>query len=158
MSSTFDINSFLDATTTEQSKRRPPLTEGDYTAVIGDLAFRQVPGTKDPSKLYTFCDIKLTVDVPYDEQQRLELTSPTLELRAGFSVDLKADGRSIDFGPGKSAGLRRWREATGLNVEGQQFRPRDFTGKVVTVKIGHEEYPEGSGEYSERVVGVASAG
>ena len=43
----------------------------------------------------------------------------------------------IDLSPGRNAKLRRYREATGNNVDGQMFNPRMLQGHRVLVKIKH---------------------
>jgi hypothetical protein len=58
--------------------------------------------------------------------------------------------------PGKNGKLRKYREATNNNSAGKPFNIRMLGGQVVTVKIGHREYPEGSGDLFEQVAGIAA--
>lgn len=156
--SQFDAATFLDATTTEAAAKRPPLPVGDYTAIIGELAVRDGVSKKDPTKTYVAMDINLEIDVPGSIQEELGLTMPTLKVKDSAMLDLAADGKSLDWAPGKNGALRRYREALGMNISGQPFSPRQMGGRLVTVKITHREYPEGSGDLFENVAGVAAHG
>jgi hypothetical protein len=82
------------------------------------------------------------------------LTSPTLELKDSIMLDLNSGGM-IDYSPGKNGGLRRYRDATDLNKPGVPFKARDLVGRMVKLKIGHREYPEGSGDLFEEIKGVS---
>jgi hypothetical protein len=154
--SQFDPATFLDATTTEASFKRPPLPVGDYRAVIGDLATRPWVSSKDPTKSGIAVDVPLVIDVPGDLQEQLGLTQPTLTVKDSIMLDLTPSG-TMDMSPGKNAKLRKYRDATGNNVAGRPFNIRMLQGQIVTVKLDHREYPEGSGELFEQVQGVAAA-
>lgn len=138
MSSGFDPSTFLDATTTEQSVRRPPLDPGDYTAVTGELKVRSWTSTKPEAKVKSGIafDVPLTVEVPLEMQERLKLPSSTINMQDSIMIELTSGG-GIDYGVGKNGALRRWRDATNCNTPGQPFSPRMLAGKVVKVKIGH---------------------
>lgn len=158
MSSAFDTAAFLDQTTTEQSLKRPPIPEGDYRGVIGELTPREWVSQKDPTKAGIAFDVPIDLDLPGELVEQLGLSSPTLKVKDSIMVDLtQTTPPSIDYGIGKNAKLRKYRDATGMNVPGKPFAPRMLQGNVVTVKIKHREYPEGSGELFEDVVGVAAA-
>ena len=68
-------------------------------------------------------------------------------------LDITPNG-TIDNGPGKNSGMRRYREATDLNKPGDVFSAKLMEGKVIKVRIGHEEY---QGELLDRVTGVSKA-
>lgn len=155
MTTTFDPAAFLDFTTTEESVKRPPLPIDDYTAVIGDLTTRSWVSPKDPTKSGIAIDVPLVIDVPGDLVESLGLRESTLTVKDSIMLDLTESG-SIDMGPGKNGRLRKYREATNNNKAGQPFNARMLSGQVVTVKIGHREYPEGSGDLFEQVVGIAT--
>lgn len=152
--STFDTSSFLDFTTTEESVKRPPLPAGDYTGVIGDITVSDWVSRDDPTKAGKKFEVALTVDVPGDIAAEVGLLEPTLKMKDSVMLDLTESG-SLDYGVGKNAKLRKYREATGNNVAGKPFNPRMLIGNVVTVKVNHREYPVGSGELFENVLGVA---
>lgn len=153
--STFDPNLFLDATTTEASLKRPPLPIGDYTAIIGEMTPRQWVSPKDATKSGMAIDVQLEIDVPGSVQEQLGLTQPTLKVKDGIMLDTTEAG-GLDMSPGKNAKLRRYREATGLNIAGKPFNIRMLQGNAVKVKIGHREYPEGSGDLFEQVEGISA--
>lgn len=152
--SQFDASTFLDATTTEESVKRPPLPIGDYTAVIGELKAGNWVAKDDPTKAGAKFDVPLTIDVPGTVQEELGLNSPTLTIGDSMMLDVTPQG-ALDYSPGKNAKLRKYRDATGQNQKGVPFNPRMLQGKVVTVKIGHREY---QGDLFEQVQGVAPVG
>jgi hypothetical protein len=156
--SSFDPSSFLDATTTEQSVRRPPLPPGDYTAVTGELKARQWTSKKQDAKIKAGIafDVPLTLEVPLHIQEELKLPQTTVTMNDSIMVETTPQG-GIDYGVGKNPSLRRWREATDLNTPGQPFNPRMLGGKVVKVKIGHRIAEEGpsAGEIFDEIQGVA---
>jgi len=151
--SAFDPTTFLDSTTTEQSVRRPPLDPGDYTAVTGELKVRQWESQKADAKVKAGIafDVPLVVEVPLAQQERLKLSSSTINMQDSIMVETNGTG-GIDYGVGKNGALRRWREATGCNTAGAPFSPRMLGGKVVKVKIGHRLY---EGEIYDEIQGVA---
>ena len=149
--SAFDPASFLDATISEPSIRRPPLPVGDYTAVIGEVTARAWQGKSDPSKSGIAWDIPLTPEIPAETQVALGLEMATLQLKDSFFLDLTSSG-TIDNGPGKNRGLRNYREACDLNKPGDSFSARMMTGKIVKVKVTHEIWNEAP---TERISGVA---
>lgn len=155
--SQFDTSTFLDFTTTEESVKRPPLPEGDYTAVIGDLTTREWVSPKDPTKSGIAVDVQLLIDVPGDVQESLGLTETTLKVKDGIMLDLTPQ-KTLDLSAGKNGKLRKYRDATNQNKAGQPFNIRMLSGQVITVKIGHREYPEGSGDFFEQPVSVAVHG
>ena len=157
--SQFDPATFLDATTTEAATRRPPLPVDNpaspdtlYTGVIQEPKMRTWQGKKDPSQSGLAIDIPVLIDVPGQLQDQLKLPAQ-IQLTAGGFVDLTAQGL-MDWSPGKNSTLRRYREATGLNVAGQTFSPRMLQGKVVKVKITHELY---NGDIMDKIGNVLKA-
>lgn len=154
--SMFDAQSFLDAQIDGTLEKRDPLpTTREYRAVIGELTSRNWQSTKDPSKEGVAFDVPLTLDVPVDLQESGGLP-PTLTLKDGIMLDLTPAG-AIDTAKGKNSKLRMYRDALDMNQPGVPFNPRSMTGRVVLVRIKHEEWPEGSGNLQERPNGVARA-
>tara|TARA_R110000868_G_scaffold153963_3_gene379930 strand:+ start:323 stop:787 length:465 start_codon:yes stop_codon:yes gene_type:complete len=153
--SLFDAQSFLDAQIDGVLEKRDPLpTTREYRAVIGELIPRNWQ-SKDGSKEGVAFDVPLAVDVPVDLQEAGGLP-PTLNLRDGIMLDLTPAG-AIDTAKGKNSKLRMYRDALDMNQPGVPFNPRSMTGRVVLVRIKHEEYPEGTGNLQERPVAVARA-
>jgi hypothetical protein len=153
MSSIFDPVAYLDATLEAPTEKRPPLPVGDYTAIIGEITARAWQGKKDPSKSGIAWDVPLSVEIPADIQASLGLTNSTLLLTDSVMLDL-TDGGLIDNGPGRNRRLRMYREAVDLNKPGDSFSARLMQGKVVKVKVSHEEW---EGNIQERVAGVVKA-
>lgn len=151
--SSFDPASFLDATISEPSVKRPPLPVGDYTGVIGEVTARTWQGRKDPSKSGIAWDIPITLEIPADAQVALGLTVSNVTLKDSIMLDLTEQG-SIDNSPGRNTGLRRYREACDMNKPGDSFSARKMQGIVVKVKIDHEIYQDAP---VERIAGVARA-
>ena len=154
--SAFDPKAFLDLSMDAPMVRRPPIPEGDYTALLGEPETRPWVGVKDPTKSGVAVDIPVEVDVPQDIRERLNLTLPTIKTKYGFMLDLTPTG-GIDMAPGMNRAIRNLRDALDLNKPGDSFRISMVAGRAIKVKIKHREYPEGSGEFFEDVAGVARA-
>lgn len=152
--STFDPATFLDATMDVPLVKRPPLPVGDYVGVMEEPVTRSWVGQKDPTKSGIAADYMIALDVPQHIQEELGLDTSTIKVKYGIMLDTNASG-GLDTSPGKNGGLRRFREALDMNKPGQSFNLRMATGRPVKVKIGHREYPEGSGELFEEVLGLA---
>lgn len=145
MTSPFDPQAFLEATTTEAGSRRPPLpvenpatSDGLYIAILGEPKFRPWTGKKDPTMSGMAADIRLTIDVPPQLQDSMKLP-PQVVLTDGLMLDLTAQG-NIDWSPGKNRRATIYREACNLNTKGEPFSFKMFTSKVVKVKIAQELY------------------
>lgn len=150
--SAFNPETFLDATLTEPSEKRPPLPVGDYTAIIGAITARAWQGKADPTKSGIAWDIPLTIDVPAEIQVELKMDQSTLPLKDSLMLDLTANG-TIDNAPGKNRRLRAYREATDMNKPGDVFSARKMEGKIVKVKITHDIW---EGQPIEKVSGVVA--
>lgn len=154
MSSQFDPSTFLNFTTNEENTKRPPLpTDVEYTGVIGELEFKSGVQSKDPTKTWAMFNVPVTIDIPGEVQERLGLGMATLVINDGLMLDVHPSGQGLDMGPGKNGALRRYREATGQNKSGQPFSPSMLQGRVVRVKLKHDEY---QGNLYERIAGVAA--
>ncbi len=155
MSSAFDPASFLSATTTEAAKARPPLPAGrDFLATIGEPKGRQVQGKKDATKQYIFIDFPMEIDLSVDPALRDAIGQDKVILTYGTSLDV-TDGGAIDWAPGRNTGLRLMRNALNMNNPGDPFNIQAMQGRTIRVTISHEEYPEGSGEFRDRIKSVA---
>ena len=160
----FDPAAFLDLPVDAPSVKRPPIAAGDYTATIKDVVARlwqskdKVDEQTGQLKSGLAYDVILTVEVPEAERTRIGLATTSLELKDGIMVDMTADGKGIDNGPGRNGQLRRYREALDMNKVGEVFRARGMLGKLLTVRLAHREYPIGSGDLFEEVKGVARIG
>ena len=160
MTSVFDPNVFLDATTTEVNEKRPPIPienpddpNGLYTAVIGEI--KTDSGTigkgDNAGKPWASMVIPLRIQLPPSIQGLGLPAEFTLTDRA--FLDLTEQG-SIDNGKGKNRRQREYRDATGTNVPGQPWAWRMLQGKVVKVKVTHEMY---EGNIQERPAAILPA-
>lgn len=153
--STFDPQSFLDASISEPSIKRPPLPAGsDFTGIITDIIPRPWVGKKDPSKSGIAMDVKIDIDLSGYPNEKAALGGiEKITLQDGIMLDTTPSG-SIDNGPGKNAKLRRYREAVDMNKPGDVFSFRAMIGRPIKVKIKHEAY---EGEMYDKVDSVARA-
>lgn len=151
--SPFDPSLFLDASTTEASTRRPPLPVGEYQGTLGEPKFRQTIGKKETNlgQTYTWLDVPVTIDLTQYPDLQSAVGVDQVVLTYSGRVDTTPSG-GLDYGKGKSPGLRQIRDATGLNVAGSPFSPRQLQGRVVRVKVKHEPF---EGELMDRVDSVA---
>jgi hypothetical protein len=152
----FDPNAFLDLTINETFERRISLPVKDYPAIIQDVAARQWTskdkfnddGTPKQGVVY---DVTLSLQLPLDVKEHCQMTKDTFDLRDSIMLDLNAQG-GLSTEPGANRQLRQYREALNMNVPGQPFSPRGMVGKMLLVRLKHEEY---QGNIQERVAGVA---
>jgi len=144
----FDPNVFLDATISESNEKRPPLpvenpadSNGLYTAVIGEIkpASGTISKGDRAGQPWLQMVIPLRIQVP-DMVQALGLP-PELTITDRPMIDLTPQN-TIDNAVGRNRGQRLYRDATGTNVKGQPFAWRHLQGKVVKVKIAHEDYQD----------------
>lgn len=152
MSSVFDPSTYLDATIEQPLEKRPPLEVGDYTAVIGEVKARAWQGKADPTKSGIAWDVPLTIDVPLEQQEKNKL-QPTITLTDSIMLDL-TEGGMIDLAPGRNRRMRNYREALDMNKAGDTFSARLMQGKILKVKITHEEW---EGSLVERIGGVVKS-
>lgn len=147
MNSVFDATAFLDVTTTDANVKRPPITEGDYKATIGEI--KTASGNREDGTPWIQMLIPLEIEVPLDQQARLG--QPSITLTDRVFLDLTEQGL-LDNSVGKNRGQRLYRDATDTNKPGEPFSWRMLQGRMVKVKIKHEMY---EGEVQERIKGVA---
>lgn len=146
--SIFDPSSILDANTTEAATKRPPIPAGTILkGIISDITVRQSQGKKDPSKTYTFMDIKIVCPL------EVEGYPPEVTLTHGISLDLGLTG-NLDWSAGKNGQLKKYRDALDMNTPGVNFAPRQLIGRQIGVKVKHETY---EGEIYDRVDSVVRA-
>lgn len=161
MSTIFDPNAFLDQTTDQASEKRPPLPAIDYNAVIKDVVSEKweskdkVDEATGTLKSGIRLNIALELDLPQEIKDAVGIEKMTLTDRV--MVDLNDSKTAIDYSRGKNNRLRTYREATNLNVAGQPFSARMLVGKMVRVRVVHEEYPQGSGNVREQPGAISKA-
>lgn len=156
----FDPNAFLDLPVDTPFERRKALPAIDYTAQILSVNARQWQ-SKDKYdeatgqlKSGVALDVEVELQIPESVKAEVGLQGSTFKLKESIMVDANATG-GIDTAPGRNQQLMRWREACDMNKPGIVFRPREMAGKLIKLRIKHEEYPAGSGQLQERVGAVA---
>jgi hypothetical protein len=153
--SNFDPTAFLNATITEATVKRPPLPAGaEFVATIKELKEpRQWTGKNDPTKKGVAVDLIIEIDMTaYPELQKY-IGVDKVQIQTSIMLDTTEAG-TLDTGPGKNGGLRRYREALGMNTPGQPFSFRMMEGRMIRVKIGHREY---QGDLFDEIAAVAKA-
>lgn len=152
----FDPNAFLDLPIEEAFERRAPLPAKDYVAVVKEVTVRQWQskdkynddGTLKSGIAY---DVTLSLQIPEDLRTSLGYDRDSFDIKDGIMVDLNAQG-GLDTAKGKNGQMRAYREALDMNKAGEVFRPRSMAGRMLLVRVKHEEY---NGNIQERVGGVA---
>lgn len=152
--SEFDPDVFLDAATKEAGTKRPLLPNGDYVATVKELKYQTGQQKKDPTKTWHAFNTQLEVDLSSYPMAMQVVGQPKVVLFDFVGFDVRPDGKSLDWSPGKNRRLTAYREATGLNVPGEAFSPRQLIGRMVLVKVGRDMY---NGEEQESVDGIAQA-
>jgi hypothetical protein len=157
--SQFDAAMFLDATTTEALVKRPliPATT-ELVGTIMDLKTRQAQGKKadNADKTYTFLDFRIEFNLKDEYPQvREQVGVDKVSINQSISLQLNDAGTGLSMAPGANSQLRRYREATDLNVAGAPFSPRMLEGRRVKARISHREYPVGSGDLFEDIQAIS---
>jgi hypothetical protein len=155
--SSFDPGQFLDATTQEALVKRPPLPAGQsFIGTITEMAVREWKSKKEDAKVKSGVafDLKVEIDLQAYPEVQASLNMPKVVLTPGIMIDLKEDGKTIDWGMGRNGALRRWREALGMNNPGETFSPRQMIGRQILAKIKHRVY---EGEFYDEIDSVAKA-
>lgn len=154
--SIFDAQSFLDASTTEVSVKRPPIPAGtDIIGLIKELKPRVWTGKKDPTQAGIAIDLTIEFDLTAhpDPKVRALVGVDKVSIVDGLMLNL-TENNSIDYSPGKNGKLRKYREALGLNQAGQTFSIRQLEGRMVRCKIKHEPY---EGDLYDKIDSVSAA-
>lgn len=150
--SAFDPNLLLDSTVTTAFVKRPPIPAGvELLGVIGKVEVKS--GQKDDKTW-----IRLQIPVEFDLSQNPQVAAllqgfDKVTLTDGVLLDVTDQGM-IDQSPGKNGRLRRWRDALGLNQDGQAFSPRMMEGRPVKCRISQRMY---EGETFDQIDNVAKA-
>lgn len=159
MSKIFDPTAFLDQTTEQASERRNPLPAIDYNAVIKDVKMttweskEKVDEESGELKSGVKFDIVLDMDLSEEIKAACSIEKGMI-LTDGFIADMNSSKTALDYGKGKNNRLRMYRDATDMNVAGQSFSPRMLVGRMVRVRVTHEEY---KGAIQERIGAVSKA-
>lgn len=157
MTSPFDPNIFLSQEQTEVNEKRPPIPadnldspDGLYVAVIGEISAGK-SGVSEKSGLpWAQMIVPLKLQLGPQTQASTGITNGEFTLTDRPFLDLTAQG-SLDNSKGKNRSQRIYRDATGLNKPGEVFAWRMLTGKVVKVKVVHEDY---QGSIQEKIANI----
>lgn len=158
----FDAQSFMDLPTDTPNEKRPPLptenpdtSDGLYTAVIGEI--KPDSGTigkgERTGQPWVAMVIPLRIQVPSSLQASMKL-QPELTLTDRVFLDLTPDGKGLDNAPGRNRGQKAYRDSLDLNKPGDIFSWKKIEGKVIKVKLEHEDY---QGLPQERIKGILKA-
>ncbi|MCE5191513.1 MAG: hypothetical protein LLG08_07130 [Actinomycetia bacterium] len=157
----FDPNAYLDLEITESFEKRPLVPASDFPSEIQEIIPREwaskdkVNADGSPKKGIMY-EIKHNVLIPEDVKAAVGLKPDfKLVLTDYVMVDRNEQG-GLDSSPGANRQLRAYREALDMNKPGVAFRPREMAGRIVLIRLKHEEYPIGSGNFSEKINGVAA--
>jgi hypothetical protein len=152
--SAFDPTLFLDATITEASTKRNPIPAGtDVVGIIGEVKARQWAKRDDPTKTGVAMDVPVEFDLTAYPNVKAAVGADKITLTDSIMLDLTESG-TIDTAPGQNSKLRRYREALGMNQDGQPFSFRAMSGRQIKCKISHRTY---EGEVYDQIEGVAKA-
>lgn len=106
-----------------------PIPEGEYEAIIDDVAARQFQGksidenTGQPRQI-------TTLDVTYrilDDRVAKEIGRDVARVKAGIFLDVTPEGQ-LDYGKGKNISLGRLREAVRQNDPNRPWMPGQLKG------------------------------
>lgn len=148
----FSPETFLDATTTEESIKRPPMPAGrDFVSTLKNIKSRTWQGKKDPTKSGIVIDVTHEFDLNAYPEVKAQLGGlEKVLITDGIMLDLTENG-AIDYSPGKNGKLRLYRDATGLNQAGQPFSIRMFEGRNVRTRIKHVPSETVAGEVYDNI-------
>ena len=147
----FDPDTFLNATLSEPTAKRPPIPATDYVAVVKEVTSRSFQGVKDPSVTWFALDVVLSLEIPESIRRATGIEKSSLTVKDSIILDITANG-SIDNAPGKNGKLGMYRNALDMNKKGDSFSPILMQGRTLLVKIKHDEY---NGNIQEKVAAVA---
>jgi hypothetical protein len=146
--STFDPQSFLNATISEPTTKRPALPVQEYVGVISEVNAKS--GSKEGKDWYAL-EVTMALEIPGDVQAQLGLSTSSLKLKDSVFLDITPSG-GIDAAPGKNGKLGMYRKAVNLNNVGDAFSAEKLVGKTLLVKIKHDIYND---QIQEKVAAVA---
>lgn len=155
--SSFDPSTFLGATLTQASVRRPPIPGGlSFPGTLGTPISRQTEGKKESNlgQIYTWIDIPIEVDLTTNPPVRELVGQDKVNLRYSFRLDITPSG-GLDLSPGKNTGMRILREALNMNKEGEPFNLLMIPGRQVLCSIKNRPY---QGEIYDEVDTIARLG
>ncbi len=124
-----------------------PVPTGEYLAVIDKVEPRQVQGTKDTTKVYTFLTVLWQIE---DAGVKSLLGREVVKVRQEFGLEFTESG-GIDRGKGKNVQLGRTLEAIGLNKPGEPWSFDQFNGRMGKVSVKHEIYKGAPQAYVDAV-------
>jgi len=148
----FDAQSLLNATYTDANATKLiPAPVGDYVGLCTKVDVKS--GTsRNSGEPWTRLELYLESEDPKLEQVGMKKKT----FRADTILELTPMG-TIDTGPGKNVTLGRWREAAGLNREGQPFSLGMFQGQMFKFTVSHEPDAKDPEVIYERVKGMREA-
>lgn len=152
----FDPEEFMSATLSEPLSDRPLLPAGDYIGVIGEVKPQSGKQRKDPSKDWHAFNVPIEIDTNQKPGLREMVGQDKVILFDFLGLDVISgkDGKpALDSDQGRNRQLKRYLDALGLNQEG--FNGRMLQGRMISVRVGRDEY-EGRQRESVEAVGKAA--
>lgn len=147
----FDAGMFLNTTVdTALPTRTEPVPQGEYLAVIKDLALRT--GLGKDQKPYVSLDITYQLDAP---EVAAKLNRRDLTVRQSMFIDLNASG-GLASGPNQNVKLGKVKEAVGQNKAGVPLGALKGAGPI-KVMVGHRADKDDSTMVYDEVKAVAKA-
>jgi|RhiMethySRZTD1v2_1073278.scaffolds.fasta_scaffold1144515_1 hypothetical protein len=134
----FDESAFLATNYNEAgSTRMPVVPEGSgWIGVSKKLGFREFEfQDKDTGNMKKVMIMTVTWEV--EDPKFMEIAGrKTLTVGQEFWLDLKADKKTLDFGPGKNMKLSQLREEYGQNGT-ETWNPKFLLGKSAMLDVSH---------------------
>ncbi len=110
-----------------------PVPEGEFHAVVADVALREFQYRNGPKAGTTGYALDVTWEVS-DDAVRSQL-SRTPTVRQSMILDLNGD--ALDMSDGMNVGLGRLRKAVNQNQEGRPWSPVMLKGAVGVIQVKH---------------------
>lgn len=122
----FNPTKFLESTTTDAgSTRLDPVPQGEYSAIIQDISFREIEIKRGEQAGKTRLIMSVSWEL-LDSELKAKLDRIP-RVRQDIWID-QDDSGDIDYSKGKNVGLGRLREALGQNAPGQNWSPGMLKG------------------------------
>lgn len=149
----FDPDEFMQATMDQPLTDRPLLPTGDYVGVIGTVKAQSGKQKKDPDKDWHALNVPIEIDTSQKPGLRELLGQDRILLFDFVGLDIIEgnDGKPrLDSEKGKNRQLKRYLDALDMNSKG--FTPMQLQGRMISVRVGRDEY-EGRHRESVEAVG-----
>lgn len=135
--STFDTETFLNATYEQANSTRLPLVPaGEYKAEADRINVRQgeiKEGENSGDRWYRL-ELLWSID---SDKLKTQLKMDKVAVKQSFFLDV-TDSGTLDMGEGKNVSLGRLRESLGMNNSGRRFSISSFKGAMATIRVDNK--------------------